>query len=214
MNLVIFGPQGSGKGTQAEKLVGKYNLAHIETGQIFREIAEENTPLGKTVFEYNERKDMIPDDITVDVLKHYLEKVPKGKGVLLDSAPRTMGQIEAVEKMLENIGRSFDKAIYITLPYEESIERISKRYMCAVCRRQFVLGRDIESIESHCPTCEGPIMKRGDDTPEGIAKRLRVFHEVTMPVVDYYRKRGILIEVNGSQEIDKVFKDITQALGS
>lgn len=213
MNLVIFGPQGSGKGTQAELLAKKYNLQHIETGQIFREIAKENTSLGKMVADtIHEKKDMVPDEITVDILRKQLEKVPMEKGVLLDSAPRTMGQIDMVENMLRKIGRSFDKAIYIELPYEESIERISKRYMCPVCFRHFVLRKDIDSPENHCPTCHGPIIKRCDDTPEGIAKRLKVFYEVTIPVIEYYREKGILVEVDGRNDVDKVFENITNKL--
>lgn len=208
MNLIIFGPQGSGKGTQADLLSEKYNLQHIETGQIFREIAREDSFLGKQIKALNEQKEMIPDEITVEVLKQYLEKVPAERGVILDSAPRTMGQIEPVETMLEAIGRKLDKAIYITLPYEESVARITKRYACTLCYRHFVLGKDIDSPEDACPTCGGPIMQRGDDTPDGIAKRLKTFYEVTIPVVDQYRDRGMLVEVDGNQGVQKVFADI------
>jgi adenylate kinase len=212
MNLIIFGPQGSGKGTQAEKLAAKYNLAHIETGQIFREIGREDSELGRKIKDLNERKEMIPDDITADVIKSYLAKVPADKGVILDSAPRTIGQIEPVEKMLADIGRSIDKAIYIFLPYEESVARISKRYMCSVCRRHFVLGKDIQTINDSCPTCGGPITQRGDDTPDGIAKRLKTFYEITIPVIEYYRQRDLLIEVDGNQSVEKVFEDIDNKL--
>lgn len=212
MNLIIFGPQGSGKGTQAERLSEKYNLKHIETGQIFREIAKEETPIGKIILDIYEKKEMIPDDVTVDILRDNLDKVPTDVGLILDSAPRTMGQIEPVEKMLADLGRKLDKAIYISLPYEESILRISKRYMCSVCRRHFVLGKDILSTDDPCQTCGGPITRRSDDTPEGIAKRLDTFYEVTVPVIEHYRKKGMLIEVDGNQGMEDVFAEIVAKL--
>jgi adenylate kinase len=208
MNLIIFGPQGSGKGTQADKLTEKFGLFHIETGQIFREIARENSQLGKKILDLNNRKEMIPDEITIEVLENYIKKASEKEGIILDSAPRTIGQIELVENMLETFGRKIDKAIYITLPYEESIARITKRYACTLCYRHFVLGKDIDSEKNSCPTCGGFIAQRGDDTPDGIAKRLKTFYAVTMPVVEHYRKKDMLIEVDGNQQIEKVFGDI------
>jgi adenylate kinase len=209
MNLIIFGPQGSGKGTQADKLAEKYKLQHIETGQIFREIARENSELGRKIKALNDQKEMIPDDITIDVIRNFLTAVPKDMGVILDSAPRTFWQIDLVENLLEELKRPLDKAIYITLPKEESIARITKRYACTVCYRHFVLGKDIKSADDPCPTCGGPIMQRGDDTPDGIAKRLKTFYEVTIPVIEHYREKGMLIEVDGNQSVEKVFEDIT-----
>ena len=208
MNLIIFGPQGSGKGTQADLLAEKYNLTHIETGQIFREIGREDSELGKKIKDLNDRKEMIPDDVTVEVLRKNSEIVPVDMGIILDSAPRTAGQVEPIEQMLAELARPIDKAIYIHLPYEESILRITKRYACTVCYRHFVLGKHINEIQEPCPTCGGPIMQRPDDTSEGVAKRLKTFYEVTIPVVDEYRERGMLIEVDGQQSVEKVFEDI------
>jgi adenylate kinase len=208
MNLIIFGPQGSGKGTQADLLSEKYGLEHIETGRIFREIAREHTDFGMTVKNLIERKEMVSDEITMQVLKHFLEKVPSGKGVIIDSAPRTSGQIEPLEKLLDDLKMKLDKAIYINLPQEESIARIEKRYACAVCYRHFVLGRDILSAEDPCPTCRGPVVQRTDDTAEGVAKRLKAFYESTMPVIEHYRGKGILVEVDGNQSVEKVFGEI------
>ncbi|NTW27697.1 MAG: nucleoside monophosphate kinase [Candidatus Moranbacteria bacterium] len=212
MNLIIFGPQGSGKGTQADLLAEKFNLAHIETGQIFREIGRENSELGKIVKNLNEQKEMIPDEVTVEVLRAKLEVVPIDMGIILDSAPRTTGQVEPIEQMLAELARTLDKAIYITLPYEQSVERITKRYACTVCYRHFVLGNHIQELNDPCPTCGGPIMQRGDDTPEGVAKRLDTFYKVTIPVIDEYRERGMLIEVDGSQTVENVFSEIIEQL--
>jgi adenylate kinase len=213
MNLIIFGPQGSGKRVQAKKIAEKYNLEHIETGQIFREIAEENTPLGNKIHELiNEKKEMVPDGDTIEVLKNYLDKISPEKGIIIDSAPRTVGQIELVEEALKERGRSLDKAIYIKLPQEESIKRISKRYVCPTCQMNFVLGKDIKSSEDPCPMCGGKLMQRKDDTPEGVVKRLKVFYETTTSVIEHYRKEGILIEIDGKQEIEKVFENIASKL--
>jgi adenylate kinase len=208
MNIIIFGPQGSGKGTQADLLAEKYNLSHIETGQIFREIGREDSELGKKIKDLNQNKELIPDEITVEVLQKYLEKVPSEMGTILDSAPRTIGQILPVEKMLSQMNRSIDKAIYITLPYDESVARITKRYACTVCYRHFVLGKHIQGSEEPCPTCGGPVMQRADDTPEGVAKRLKTFYEVTVPVIENYREKGLLIEVDGNKAVEEVFEDI------
>lgn len=212
MNLIIFGPQGSGKGTQADLLAEKFKLVHLETGQIFREIAREKTELGATILELNNRKEMIPDEITVEVIENYLKKIPTESGVILDSAPRTLGQIAPVEEMMQKMGRKIDKAIYITLPREESVARITKRYACTLCYRHFVLGKDIQSANDACPTCSGPIQQRGDDTPDGIAKRLKTFYEITMPVIEQYRQRKMLIEVDGNQSVEKVFAEIIDKL--
>ncbi|MDD5396483.1 MAG: nucleoside monophosphate kinase [Candidatus Moranbacteria bacterium] len=212
MNIIIFGPQGSGKGTQADLLCEKYNLAHIETGLIFREISREESDLGRNVKEILDQKEMIPDDITLEVLEDRLEKVSPERGVLLDSAPRTSGQIVPVEKMLQEMNRPIDKAIYITLPYDESVRRITKRYACTVCYRHFVLGKHIHNTEEPCPTCGGPIMQRNDDTPDGIKKRLDTFYEITIPVIEHYRHKGMLIEVDGNRGVEEVFGDIVSEL--
>lgn len=208
MNLIIFGPQGSGKGTQAEKLAEKFDLLHIETGQIFRDMTREDSELGRVIKEFDDQKEMVPDDITVAILRNYLEKAPDEKGVILDSAPRTIGQIEPVEELMKNEGRSIDRAVYIALPYDESVARITRRYLCTVCLKHIVLGKHIQTPEDACPNCGGKITQRGDDTPDGIAKRLKTFYEVTVPVIEHYRKKGILIEVDGNRGVEEVFEDI------
>ncbi len=212
MNIIIFGPQGSGKGTQAEKIAEKFKLSHIETGQIFRDISMEDSSLGIMIRELIKKGEVVPDEITVEILKQRVGKVANEQGVILDSAPRTLGQIALVEKMMKEEGRSIDKAIYIALPYEQSVARITKRYLCAACAKPLVLGRDVETPLDSCPTCGGLITQRADDTPEGIAKRLDIFYEVTVPVIEEYRKKGKLIEIDGGQGMEEVFADITNKL--
>lgn len=212
MNLLIFGPQGCGKGTQADKLAEKYNLVHVETGRIFREIAKEDTPLGRHIADINERKEMIPDEIMAEILGQKLKEITPEKGIILDSAPRLTSQIDLIENMLSNLGRSVDKAISITLPREESIARITKRYICPTCNKQFVIGEDFKDKNHACPICNGSIRQRFDDTPDGIIKRLNTFQEVTVPVIEHYRQKGMLVEVDGRQSIMKVFEDIESQL--
>lgn len=212
MNLIIFGPQGCGKGTQAKKLCARYDLAHIETGQIFREIAKEDTDLGRFIYEMNEKKEMIPDSITMEILSDRLRDIPDKLGIIIDSAPRTTGQIKPLESMLKSLGRKIDRAISITLPHEESLRRINKRYTCMLCRKQFVLGEDLKNLDNPCPDCGGLVAQRIDDTPDGIIKRLDTFREVTVPVIEHYRKKKMLVEVDGSRSKDAVFEDITNKL--
>ncbi len=214
MNLLIFGPQGSGKGTQADILAEKLNLVHIETGQIFRDMSLEDSELGKKIRDFNEKKELVPDEITLDILKLHIEKIPENKGVIIDSAPRTEGQIEGVENMLSLMGRNIDKAIYIELPYEESINRITKRFACLECKKHFILGKEIESEKESCPACGGKIAQRIDDTMDGIKKRLNTFYETTIPVVEYYKRKEMLIEVNGKKSIQDVNLEIIKKLES
>ncbi len=208
MNLIIFGPQGSGKGTQAEKLAEKFNLSHIETGQIFRDVAKLDSPLGVKIKDLSESRELIPDEITVDFLVHHLEKISPDKGVILDSAPRTLGQIQPVEKIMKAQNRSIDRAIYISLPYGESVARITRRFACTSCAKPIILGKHVELANDICPFCGGQIAQRSDDTPEGIVKRLDIFYNTTMPVVEAYRKKGLLIEVDGGKGMEEVFEDI------
>jgi adenylate kinase len=212
MNIIIFGPQGSGKGTQADKLAEKFNLSHIETGQIFRDIAKLDSPLGIKIRELGKSNELIMDEITVDVVEKHVKQVPKDKGVILDSAPRTLGQIEPVERIMKAQGRSIDKAIYISLPYGESVARITRRFACMECTKSLILGKHIELASDVCPFCGGQIVQRSDDTPEGIVKRLDIFYNTTMPVVEAYRKKGLLIEVDGGRGMEEVFEDIIKQL--
>lgn len=212
MNLIIFGPQGSGKGTQADKLAEKFNLSHIETGQIFRDIAREDSASGEMIRKLIREGEVVPDDVTVEILRHHVKQISDKQGLILDSAPRTLGQIELVEKMMAEYGRKINKAIYISLPYKQSVARITKRYLCTACAKPLVLGRDVETSSDNCPTCGGLITQRADDTIEGITKRLDIFYAITVPVIEEYRKKGILIEVDGNQSVEEVFGDIVKQL--
>ncbi|GBE16288.1 adenylate kinase [bacterium BMS3Abin15] len=213
MNLVIIGPQGCGKGTQAKLLAEKFNLAHIEMGSSLREQAKEDTPLGKELDEIiNKKKELAPDDVIVRVISEQVSRAPAEKGIILDGAPRTISQVEKVAVAFKDNDRKLDKVIFIKLSEAESIERISMRVGCSNCGKNMKIGKDVKGVNDRCPDCGGELNQRKDDTPEGVKKRLDIFNQETVPVVEYYRNQGILLEINGEQDVDGVFKDIASDL--
>ncbi|MCX6765696.1 MAG: nucleoside monophosphate kinase [Candidatus Moranbacteria bacterium] len=215
MNLIILGPPGSGKGTQAAFLVKKFNLVHIDIGLALRQTAKDKTVLGKRVNKtINAKQELVPDEIIFHVLKKELKKVPSRRGIILDGAPRRVGQIDDVEKALNYYHRVIDRVIYLNISSHESVRRISRRYQCSRCFARFVLGKDIKNPRYGCPVCQGEVQRRLDDTPRGIRKRLAVFHKETSPVISYFRRKGILVEAKGEKAVDEIFKFITKKLRS
>lgn len=213
MNLIILGPQGSGKGTQAEKISQKFNLEHIDMGKFLREVAKMKTPLGKEVWEIqNVTKTLVPSRILEEVFTIKLNDIAREKGIVFDGFPRNIDQARYFEKALREFGREADAVIFIKLSEKESIKRISKRRICAACKAGYILGKNIKEKEK-CSKCGGKIIRRVDDDEEGIKKRLLVFKEETAPVVEYFKEKGKLIEIDGEQSIEKVFEEIISKLG-
>ena len=211
MNLIILGPQGSGKGTQAELLAEKYNLEHIDVGKTLRSVAAQNTPLGKQIYKIqNVQKTLVPDKIFMEVLHTKFSSLPKEHGMIIDGAPRTTNQIEYIEAALREVGRKIDKVIFVNIPKKESVERISRRFSCADCHKPFIMGKDIQSAEEKCPKCGGKIIQRLDDTPAGVKKRLEIFDQETVPVINFFRDKGKVIEVDGLKNIEGVFNEIVK----
>jgi adenylate kinase len=208
MNLVILGPQGSGKGTQAEKLAEKFGLEHIDMGKFLRGVARMDTPLGREVYEIqNVTKTLVPSRILEEVFTIKLNSIPREQGIVFDGFPRNQDQAEYFEKAMREFGRKMDKVIMIKLSPEGSVKRISKRWVCEKCKSVYIMGKDIKSSEEPC-CCGGKIIQRADDTPEGIRKRLQVYEKETLPLVEYYKKKGTLTEINGDQSIEEVFWEI------
>ncbi|HRY82647.1 MAG TPA: nucleoside monophosphate kinase [Candidatus Moranbacteria bacterium] len=220
MNIVILGPQGSGKGTQAEKLAKKFEAEHIDMGKFLREVALLETPLGKEIHEIvNIKKELVSDRILREVIHLKLLGLPREQGIVFDGVPRSIDQLGYFEEAIKESGRKIDKVISINLSKEESIKRISKRRVCEKCKKVFILGKDIQSAGEKCHAyrqagneCGGKIIQRIDDSEEGVKKRLGIFKEETMPIVEYYKKEGKLAEINGDQEIEKVFEDILEKI--
>jgi len=215
MNIVILGPQGSGKDTQTEMLAEKFSLERVNMGNFLREVAKLDTPLGKEIYQYqNVAGAMVPSRILKEVLGIKLASFAREQNIIFEGVPRTMEQAEYFDRILLESGRHVDKIVYINIPEEETLKRISKRWMCQKCKRILIKGKDIQSEEEKCPDCAGEIMQRIDDTKEVIMKRLKVFQNETIPVIKHYKKQGKLVEVDGCQTIEKVFQDILSRLDS
>lgn len=213
MNIIILGPQGSGKGTQAELLAKKYSLEHIDMGKTLREIAKLDTPIGKEVYRIqNVTKTLVPSRILREVLEIKLNSLPRELGVLFEGVPRTVDQAEYFEKSLLESGRKIDAVVYINISEEESLKRISKRWTCKKCGLPLVMGANIKTQKDKCPKCGGEVYQRIDDTPDGVKKRLEVFRKETLPVIEYFRKKGLVVEVDGRPSIEEVSEDILKKI--
>ncbi len=213
MNYIIIGPQGSGKGTQAEKLSEKFELIHVDMGKALRQVAKSDSPLGKEIHEIvNVKKELVSKKIAKEVLHLKLGSIPREQGIVLDGVPRNLDQREYVEEALQEFGRKIDKVFLINVSPEESFKRVSKRRACEKCKKTFILGKDIESEKERCLFCGNKIIQRIDDTKEGLGKRLKIFQKETMPVVKEYKKNGLLREINGEQTPGEVFNEILKGL--
>lgn len=186
VKLIIFGAPGSGKGTYASRLKERLNVEVIATGDLFREMIKLDTPLGRKVREYVEKGLLVPDDITLEVLKENLAKIPKGKGFILDGYPRTLWQAQALD---ENV--KIDAVIHLVVPDWVIIERLSSRRICQNCGTIYNLLFLKPKNDMICDKCGGPLYQRPDDTPEVIKKRIEVYEKQTQPLLDYYKSKGV-----------------------
>ena len=209
MRIIIMGPQGAGKGTQAAKLEEELGATHIETGDLVREEINQGTEIGQQIKEYSDQGQLVPDEIIIDMTKPYLEE---NDSWILDGFPRNKEQAEALDEMLDEINEQIDRVIALEADDEELVERLSGR-------RQSEATGEIYHIEHNPPPEEGseedpgPFVQRDDDTEEAIRNRLQEYHEQTEPLKDYYEERGILVTVDASQDIDQVTEDVLQAVG-
>jgi adenylate kinase len=213
MNIIVLGPQGSGKGTQAEMLAKKFSLEHIDMGKSLREVAKQDTPLGKEIYHIqNVTNTLVPTRILREVLHLKINSLPREQGILFEGVPRTRDQQKYFEEEIQNSGRKIDAVIFINIPEEETVKRISKRWVCKKHQHILIMGKDVQGEEGKCPIDGSDIFQRTDDTPAGIKKRLQVYRKETMPVVEDYRKRNLLFEIDGRPGIDEVSKSILEKL--
>jgi adenylate kinase len=209
MRIIIMGPQGAGKGTQAAKLEEELGATHIETGDLVREEINQGTEIGQQIKEYSDQGQLVPDEIIIDMTKPYLDE---NDSWILDGFPRNKEQAEALDEMLDEINEQIDRVIALEADDEELVERLSGR-------RQSEATGEIYHIEHNPPPEEGseedpgPFVQRDDDTEEAIRNRLQEYHEQTEPLKDYYEERGVLVTVDASQDIDQVTGDVLQAVG-
>jgi len=211
MRLILLGPPGAGKGTQAERIVKKYNIPHISTGDIFRAALREGTEMGTKAKSFMDKGQLVPDDIVVGVVTERIRKQVK-KGFLLDGFPRNVNQAEALDKVGEHMEMKIDGVINVDVPDEELIDRLTGRRMCKACGASFHIKFKPPQVRNVCDNCGGELYQRDDDTVETAKERLEVYHSQTSPLIDYYSKQGILINIDGNQDMEMVFSDITKAL--
>jgi adenylate kinase len=215
MNIIVLGPQGSGKGTQAELLAKKYNLEHIDMGKSLREVARQDTPLGREIYHIqNVTNTLVPSRILRQVLHLKINSLPREQGILFEGVPRKVDQQKYLEEEIQNSGRKIDAVIFINISEEETVKRIGKRWICKKNQHVLILGKDIKNEKDKCPIDGSDIFQRADDTPGGIKKRLEVYRKETMPVIEDYRKRDLLVEIDGTPSIEEVSKKIDDELKS
>lgn len=213
MNLIIAGPQGSGKGIQAEFLSQKFGLVHLETGKIFRRLTEQKTSLGKKIAAWLKGGKIVSDQLTLKLVSPFLTQRNLDKGIIFDGFPRRLSQIKWLDKKTAEKGSQIDRLLFLKISQEESIRRLSSRRVCPQCGRNFNLLTMPPKKDELCDDCQVKLIIRSDETPEALEKRLKEYREETDPMIDYYRQKGKVVEINGEQLPEKVFQDILKALG-
>ncbi len=213
MNIVFLGPPGAGKGTQAKRITERYGIPQISTGDMFREHLSKGTELGKKAKEYMEKGQLVPDEIVLSMVEERLKQPDCEKGFILDGFPRTVPQAEALDEMLAKWGKKIDYAIAIEVPDEELVKRLTGRRTCKNCGMMYHIIFKPPKEEGKCDACGGELYQRADDNEETVRNRLKVYHESTAPLIDYYEKKGVLHRVDGMGSIDEIFERIVKILG-
>ena len=213
MKIIMLGAPGAGKGTQAIMIAEKYGIPHVSTGDIFRANIKNNTPLGQEAKTYMDKGALVPDELTVKILLDRVAKDDCKNGYVLDGFPRTLVQADVLKDALNKLNDSIDYAINVDVPDENIIKRMSGRRACLKCGATYHIEHVPPKKEGICDNCGEALVLRDDDKPETVQKRLSVYHEQTQPLIEYYNKEGILKNVDGTQDMNKVFEDITKILG-
>ena len=212
MKIIMLGAPGAGKGTQAKKIAEKYSIPHISTGDIFRANIKNGTELGKKAKTYMDQGALVPDELVVDLVVDRVAQDDAKNGYVLDGFPRTIPQAEALDAALAKLNDKVDYAIDVDVPDENIINRMSGRRACVACGGTYHVVYNPTKVEGVCDACGGQLILRDDDQPETVKNRLKVYHEQTQPLIDYYEKKNILKSVDGTQEMSKVFDSIVDIL--
>lgn len=214
MRLILLGPPGAGKGTQAAAIVEKYKIPHISTGDIFRYNIKQGTELGKKAKSFMDQGLLVPDEVVVEIVEDRLKKEDCTNGFLLDGFPRTVVQAEALDKVLENMDVALNKVINIQVDKGILVERAVGRRICRECGATFHVKYNPSAKGDNCDQCGGNLYQRDDDNAETVTKRIEVYLNETTPLTEYYSKQDKLVTIDGDRKIDDVFKDIVTSLGS
>lgn len=214
MVIVLLGPPGAGKGTQAKNIVSRYNITHISTGEIFRRHIEDKTPLGVLAGEYINKGQLVPDDVTISIVKDRIMESDCNRGFLMDGFPRTVAQADAFFEILSSAGKVLDHVINIDVTEKKLIKRLTGRRICSVCGASFHVVFNPPKVEDCCDYCHGKLTQRSDDSMDAVTNRVNIYRKQTEPLIEYYKDKKLLRVINGEQVADKVFEDICNVLGA
>ncbi|NME95483.1 adenylate kinase [Clostridium cochlearium] len=214
MNIILLGPPGAGKGTQAKLISEKYSIPHISTGVIFRKNISNKTPLGMEAKSYMDKGQLVPDELTIEIVKDRLSEEDCKNGFLLDGFPRTVKQAEALDEFLINKNLKTDAALLIDVPQELILERMTGRRVCGECGASYHIKFVKPNTEGVCDICGGELAQRKDDTKETVLERLEVYSKQTQPLIEYYKNKDVLFELDGTKEKNEVFENISDVLGA
>lgn len=213
MKIIMLGAPGAGKGTQAKRIAEKYGIPHISTGDIFRANIKGGTELGMKAKAFMDQGQLVPDEITIGMLMDRIGEADCAGGYVLDGFPRTIPQAESLTSALNERNESVDYAVNVDVPDENIVNRMSGRRACLSCGATYHVVYNPPKKDGVCDVCGENLVLRDDDKPETVQKRLSVYHEQTQPLIDYYKTAGVLANVDGTQDMDKVFQDIVAVLG-
>ncbi len=213
MYIVFLGASGAGKGTQAVRVAQTLNLAHLATGDLFRQAQAQNTGTSRLLKSYMEKGKLVPDEITIRMVSEHLSSQDNTSGVILDGFPRNLKQAEALDKVLAERGETLGKVVYIKVSEKELLSRLSGRWICRKCQTPYHTVTAPPKVWGKCDRCGGELYQRADDTVETVKKRLDVYFAETAPLVDYYARSGKLLEIDGEGSVESVERRIVEALG-
>ena len=213
LNIVLLGPPGAGKGTQAELIVQKYGIPQISTGDIFRANIKNGTELGMKAKAYMDKGDLVPDELVVDLVKDRIEQDDCKDGFMLDGFPRTVFQAEELDKIMEARGLKIDSVLNIDVKPEKLVKRIAGRRVCKACGATYNVDYKPPAKEGVCDKCGDEVYQRADDTEETVQNRIKVYFSQTAPLIDYYEKSGVIANIDGDTSEEAVFAQITERLG-
>lgn len=212
MNILLMGPPGAGKGTQAERIVSEFGIPHISTGDMFRRAMSEGTPLGKEAKSYVDRGLLVPDEVTIGIVRERLQQPDCNQGFMLDGFPRTVLQAKALDQMLIEMGTKLNHVINIEIDRSLLLDRLTGRRICKACGSTYHVLFNPPQQEGICDKCGGELYQRSDDTAEKVGTRLDEYTGNTLPLIDYYKAKGVLRPIQGEQEINQVFLDISHLM--
>lgn len=208
MHIVMLGAPGAGKGTQADIIHQKMDLPHIASGNLFRQVIDKKNELGLLAKSYIEKGTLVPDGIVIKMILQRISEPDCSTGWMLEGFPRTLQQAEALDQVLAEQGKGVDKAIYVEVPEEELVKRLSGRWICKKCQAPYHILTSTPEVAGKCDKCGGELYQRLDDNEQTVRERLKVFNEMTIPILGYYREQDKLVTVNGNQGIQEVAEEI------